>query len=262
VTDLELFAIQFEDALDERGRAIGPYGAYGVAIVCTAERDALWISAEVPDAMAAELTAAFDGAPRATGATEPPALERCRPILERGGRTLERSGGPSHVFPDDTLFAIEPQLASGARIERSDAATPGAREALRGANPGNWHPDEWVELLDGALGPWAIASEGELVVSICQTPRPITPRGAECGVWTRPEFRGRGHAAAVTATWADVMRPSGRHLFYCTSADNRSSQRVTERLGLRRIGWIWRLQTPRPHDDDQLHPLSAVRRAR
>jgi GNAT superfamily N-acetyltransferase len=250
VTDLELFRIQFEDMLDGRGRAIG---SYGIAIVCTAERDALWISAEVPDAMAAELTAVFDGSPRSTGATEPPALERCRPILARGGRALERNGGPSYVFPGDTRFA------SDARVERSDASTG---EALRDANPGNWHPVEWGELLDGALGPWAIAIEGELVVSICHTPRPITPRGAECGLWTHPGFRGRGYAAAVTAAWAEVMRPSGRILFYCTGVENRSSQRVTERLGLRRIGWIWRLETPRPREDPQLHPLSAVRRAR
>jgi hypothetical protein len=248
--DLALFEIQFEGSLDDRGRAID---SYGVAIVCTAERDALWISTEVPDAMVAELTAAFDGAPRSTGGTAPPALERCRPILERDGRALERSGGPSYVFSDGVRSASE------ARIERSDASTG---EALRDANPGNWHPVEWRELLDGALGPWAIASEGELVVSICHTARPITPRGAECGVWTRPGFRGRGHGAAVTAVWADVMRPWGRHLFYCTGVENRSSQRVTDRLGLRRIGWIWRLRVPRPPDDDHLHPLSALRQAR
>jgi hypothetical protein len=55
------------------------------------------------------------------------------------------------------------------------------------------------------------------------------------------------------------MRPHGRLLFYCTGVENRSSQRVTERLGLRRIGWIWRLQPPRV-DDDRLHPLSSLRR--
>lgn len=246
--DLELFGIQFEDVLDGRGRTIG---AYGVAIVCTADRDALWISTEVPDERAAELTAVFDSAPRSNGANEPPALERCRPILERDGRALRRGGGPSYVFPEDTRFA------SDVHVERSDTSTAAA---LRGANPGNWHPVEWDELLDGRLGPWAVATEGELVVSICHTARPLTPRGAECGVWTRPGHRGRGYAAAVTAAWAALVRPSGRHLFYCTGVENRSSQRVTERLGLRRIGWIWRLEPPRPPDDAQLHPLSALRR--
>jgi RimJ/RimL family protein N-acetyltransferase len=144
-------------------------------------------------------------------------------------------------------------------VVRSDEP---AAPALRDANPGNWHPIEWTELLDGALGPWAIATERDLVVSICHTPGPMTPRGAECGVWTRPGFRGRGHAATVTSAWADVMRPSGRHLFYCTGAANRSSQRVAERLALRCIGWIWRLEAPRARDDADLHPLSALRRAR
>jgi len=247
--DLELFRIQFEDTLDGNGRAIAPYG---IAIVCTAERDELWIAREVPDALVAELTAAFEGAARSRVEPEPPALERCRPILERDGRAVERSGGPSYVFPDAVSFACD------VRVERSDASTA---ESLREANPSNWHPVEWNELLDGKLGPWAIATEGELVVSVCHTARVITPRGAECGVWTRPGYRGRGYAAAATSAWAAAMRPYGRHLFYCTGVANRSSQRVTERLGLRRIGWIWRLQVPRV-DDDNLHPLSSLRNAR
>lgn len=58
-----------------------------------------------------------------------------------------------------------------------------------------------------------------------------------------PEFRGKGHAAAVTAEWADLIRASARLLFYSTSGTNRSSQRVAARLGLRRIGYLWQLQS-------------------
>ena len=78
-------------------------------------------------------------------------------------------------------------------------------------------------------------------VSICHTPSHLTERGAECGVWTHPDFRGQRHAPAVTAAWASVLAPSGRYLFYSTEADNRSSQRVAARLGLRLIGWSWNL---------------------
>ena len=93
-----------------------------------------------------------------------------------------------------------------------------------------------------------MAVQGEIIVSICHTPKPLTAHAAECGVWTRPGFRGRGHAAAVTSAWADVLRPSGRYLFYSTDARNLSSQRVTRRLNLRLLGWTWRLGRTR---DDQ-----------
>jgi RimJ/RimL family protein N-acetyltransferase len=129
-------------------------------------------------------------------------------------------------------------------------------EALRIANPGNWQPVEWDELLDGKLGPWAIAVDGGRVSSICHTPRPMTERAAECGVWSHPEFRGRGHAAAVTAAWAELVRPSGRHLFYSTDETNRSSQRVAERLALPLLGWMGRAPE---EEHDHIHPLSSLR---
>ena len=148
------------------------------------------------------------------------------------------------------------EFASGAHIERSDGSN---RAALRDANPGDWLPVECDELLDGHLGPWAMATQRGRVVSICHTPGPVTPRGAECGVWTHSAFRGRGNAAAVTAAWASVMRPTGRHLFYSTDAENLSSQRVARRLNLRPLGWTWRLGRPRD-DVERAHPLSVLRR--
>jgi RimJ/RimL family protein N-acetyltransferase len=245
--DLELLGIQREGSLDHRGRVAG---WYGVSIACAERGQALSIGAEVPDALAAELAAAFDRAPHSSSPSEPPpALELCRRILAVGDPSLASSAGPSF------LIEAETPLASGAHVERSDASSG---EALRNSNPGNWQPIEWNELLDGRLGPWTIAIEGALVVSICHTPRPVTARAAECGVWTHPAFRGRGHAAAVTSEWARVMRPSGRYLFYSTDAENRSSQRVAERLHLRPLGWTWRLGRAREHDGAGVHPLSSL----
>ena len=51
-----------------------------------------------------------------------------------------------------------------------------------------------------------------------------------------PTRAGRGFAAAATAGWAMSPSLGGRTRFYSTSATNRSSQRVTERLGLRYLG--------------------------
>jgi hypothetical protein len=245
-TDLELLAIQAERALDPEGRLADQYGA---TIACAPGAHALWIGTEVSDAAAAELAAGFAAmGPARDPAEPPPALELCARILERG-RAIERSAGPSFVFPDAA------PSSTGIDVERSDGPR---REALRDANPGNWLPIEWDELLDGRLGPWAMVLDGERAVSICHTPGPVTPRGAECGVWTQPGFRGRGHAAATAIAWATILRPTGRALFYSTDADNRSSLRVAERLQLRPIGWTWRLRAPDP-GGGAVHPLSSLR---
>ncbi|MEO3803255.1 hypothetical protein [Nonomuraea sp. B1E8] len=65
----------------------------------------------------------------------------------------------------------------------------------------------------------------------------------EIGVIWRLDDRGRlpgpGLAAATTAAWAGLL--PGTRLFYSTSADDHSSRRVAARLGLRSIGWLWKL---------------------
>src|SRR5262245_29448064 len=89
--DLELLAIQAEGALDPAGRVAG---RYGVTIACAPGAHALWIGAEVPDAAAAELAAAFAAAaPAHDPAETPPVLDRCRRILE-AGRAVECRAGP------------------------------------------------------------------------------------------------------------------------------------------------------------------------
>jgi RimJ/RimL family protein N-acetyltransferase len=239
---------QAEGTFDHRGRVVG---WYGVTIACSADDQALWIGADVPDALATELAATFDPAPASMAPAQP--LELCRRLLDGKGPPLPCRAGPSF------LIEAAPQLWSGLRIERSDASTG---DALRNANPGNWHPVEWGELLDGRLGPWAIAVEGGLVVSICHTPGPVTARGAECGVWTHAAFRGRGYAAAVVSEWAAILRPSGRYLFYSTQADNLSSQRLARRMQLRPLGWTWRFGHATHAEDDGMHPLCTLRRSR
>lgn len=245
---LELLGVQAEAALDGRGREID---VDGITIASCEDGQMLWVGAEVPEAVATDLRATFDGAARSTDPPEPPAaLEPCRRILERVDGPVRRDVGPSYLFAADTQFA------SGVAIVRSSSE---GRNALRGANPGNWHPIEWDELLDGRLGPWAIAIDGGVVVSVCHTPRPLTARAAECGVWTHPRFRGRGYAAAVASAWAPLVRAPGRYLFYSTDAGNVSSQRVARRLDLELLGWTWRLRRVRDDRDHRIHPLSSLR---
>lgn len=245
MTDLDLLKIQAGMSLDARGRYAG---LFGVTIAVAPQGEAIWIGAAVPDDLAAGLTAIVVPSPRSIDPSNPP------PALDAGERAIEaamgvrtaRHAGPSYVFPPHVRFDSSVEIVrSGTQV------TPD----LRLANPGNWPPIEWDELLDGRLGPWAmVVSSGE-VLSICHTPLPTTGAAAECGVWTRPDARGRGLAAATASAWAEVLAPTGRHLFYHHDADNLSSQRVAQRLRLRPIGWIWRVAVD--EHAGGAHPLSS-----
>ena len=111
---------------------------------------------------------------------------------------LAQGSGPSYLIQEDVSFPATAPLA------RSDAKNLGH---LRAANPGNWGDDEWQDLLAGRLGAWVMARHADRVISICHTPV-SNARAAEPGVWTHPDFRGRGLAATTTAAWAALMRPT------------------------------------------------------
>ena len=230
-SDLDLLQIEMEIwSTDDRQRINGP----DLVIASSSIGSAAAFSTAVPDDLAAELVKIVTDAPPMRDLSSPPmVLEHCRRLLEdRLGRIeLRPASGPSYLIPETVTFRSELSLV---RSDGNDVAV------LRGANPGNWGVQEWEQLLDGLLGPWVVAMHNGEVISLCHTPA-SSARGAEAGTWTRPEFRGQGHAAAVTAAWAALMRPSGRVLFYSTSRTNVSSQRVAARLGLRPIGWLWQL---------------------
>lgn len=245
VTDLALLELQAEMAMDDRRRLAG---ICGVTIAAAHDGHTVFIGSAIPDTLVPALVDAVDASPRAAAPDrEPPALGACRDILAAWCAPLSLAAGPAYLIQPDVRMATRTDIA------RSDAS-PGRR--LRSLNPGNWDHEEWGELLDGDLGPWTMAVVDGSVVSICHTPRRMTERAAECGVWTDPAARGRGYAAAVTAAWADILRPSGRNLFYSTDAQNLSSQRVAARLQLRPLGWTWSLTSATLGQHAHRHPLS------
>jgi RimJ/RimL family protein N-acetyltransferase len=245
LTDLELLELQAEMSMDDRRRLAG---TCGVTIATARDGQTLVVGSEVPETLVPALVDAVGTSPPASAPdTEPPALAACREILEPSCAPLSLDAGPSYL--------IEPAVRREPRTEIARSDTP-VSGRLRRLNPGNWEREEWNELLDGTLGPWAMALVDETIVSICHTPRRMTERAAECGVWTHPDYRGRGYAADVTATWAAILRPSGRALFYSTDALNLSSQRVAARLRLRPIGWTWSLSRATVGRRDDRHPLS------
>jgi RimJ/RimL family protein N-acetyltransferase len=220
------------DLLWRREAAAGPE----LVLACARDGVRLRLGRRVPPYAARALNAAVDGVPASVDQeVAPPQLERCRVLLEDAVGApvrLAPASGPSYLIPSDVVFR-----ETGAELVRSDNAE---LVRLRAANPGNWDPDEWQELIAGRLGPWVMARHGERIISICHTPVSNLV-AAEAGVWTHPDFRRQGHAAATTAGWAALIRPTRRWLFYSTSRSNRASQGVAARLGLRRIGYLWQL---------------------
>jgi hypothetical protein len=251
-SDLALLQVHAGMGLDECGR-IG--GQWGITIAAAGEGQLLFLGADLPQPLADALQAAFAAtAGPGDPAVAPAALAACERLLvdhADADAPLGRASGPCYLIPGDARFT------SAAELTLSTAARQ--REAVRGGNPGNWLDDEWDDLVDGKLGPWAMATIGGRVVSICHTPRSMTNDAAECGVWTDGAFRGQGHAAAVTAAWTNILAPTGRRLFYATDWTNRSSQRVAARLDLRRIGSLWTLAKPREIAHPNRHPLSKPR---
>jgi len=83
--------------------------------------------------------------------------------------------------------------------------------------------------------PWCIAYCGGEVASVAFASR-LTCERAALGVATAPAFRSRGLAASAVAAWTWHPELANRVLDYSHSRDNRSSERLTERLGLRFVG--------------------------
>ena len=175
----------------------------------------------------------------AIGAQEPPwrkpdVLPRClgkfidllstsQPVATVAPHVIYRL--PNHLEYEHTATIVRGDCAEGAAMlaRFAERGLPQAMLAAGFKGVG----DFWE--------PWCVAVEHDEIAAIAFAAR-LGDNGAEIGVYTFPNFRSRGFAAAVTASWSSMPRLDGRALFYSTARSNRSSQRVAARLGLRMIG--------------------------
>jgi GNAT superfamily N-acetyltransferase len=217
---------------DERGRLVSERiddGAPAPHVVVVAARSALVVrfGVNVPDEVCVtveQLLAGDVGAP-----SFPWQPTDSRDILEHLERTLgpcELAGGPSYVIPKGISMPLT------CDIETYDGLDS---ERLRGRIP----DDDLAQ----TIGPWAVVLVDGVVASKCSTSR-SSPVGVEAGLFTYPEFRGRGFGAAATAAWAKLV--AERTVFYYTWATNTSSQRVMERLAVPPFAWWWKIQPATP----------------
>lgn len=163
------------------------------------------------------------------------------------------TGGPTYIVPTDLQQPVSPAIDGLSLLLISSSSQVGALEGqFKLQRPDTWEPNEWKHLIEGRLGPWAMAvrrlgpssveaaSVDAEAVCICFSARRVH-RAAEAGIWTREDFRGKRLAPTVVATWAAAERSHKDILFYSTGSDNIASQSVAHRLGLCPLGWIWKL---------------------
>ena len=173
----------------------------------------------VPDDLARELAAIVGHEPaRGDGLVVPAALRATlRAALARHAPIKEEGGGPAYRFPESIA-------QPGDAVEVTDANLALVRDT---------HP--WLYRDLSTFGPCFAVLEDGLAASICFSSR-IGARALEAGLFTLPEYRGRGYALAVTAAWGAAVRASGRVPLYSTAWENVASQAVARRLGLRMFG--------------------------
>lgn len=216
----------------------------GVRILQAADsgRRDLLPGSQLPDEALASITDLVRDAPPGTLPRDA-LLDAVRPAVA-DGRAPRFEGLQVHVFES---VPPAPAAPPGTRIVTSadGAVSPGALGC-----PRSWEPAEWEQLLGSRLGPWAAVVDGDRVLALCHTPKPILQLAAECGVWTDPSRRGEGFATAATAAWARLVADAGRHLFYCHHWRNEASAGVARRLGLRHVGSEWMVSAePWPEGD-------------
>ncbi|ONI75976.1 hypothetical protein BWI15_08460 [Kribbella sp. ALI-6-A] len=188
-------------------------------------------AAEVIDAL--DLSVAGDFSPE----IEPTVVTQVKNcLLDRTDppSTLSVAGGPSYVFPS----SVEAPHVGLPIVVSDDAGISAAQRFVR---PDNWEVCEWKQLICGEIGPWAMAVNDLEPVSICHTPT-STPKSAEAGIWTRPDHRGAGLAAAATVAWWKLERRCREVIFYSTGRDNFASRSVAAKLGLLPLGWLWTIR--------------------
>ena len=143
--------------------------------------------------------------------------------LRRHGSVVEDYRGPAYVFPTpiprvDGVVKLTPQYAS--RLHPS----------LVTLAPQLIHTQPCLAVVEAGRA-----------VSVCYSAR-TGPRGAEAGVETAPEYRGRGHALRATAAWARTVQQQGLLALYSTTWENAASLAIAKRLGLRLYGEDWHVR--------------------
>ena len=165
---------------------------------------------------------------RAPGAS-PRFAEAYREIVGASEPLTTRNHGPIHRLPRGTHWPGAANIVCHGTPEGNALQARIVRDGM---------PREMIEAgftdLSHFWEPWCVALAGDGIAAIAFAARKSL-LAADVGVYTIEAHRGRGLAAAVTATWSTLL-PRQPALFYSTTRDNDASRRVITKLGLPFVG--------------------------
>jgi GNAT superfamily N-acetyltransferase len=177
-----------------------------------------WIRHDVDASLVDELRRSARQSPAMT-------LWQSIPLVRANSLRHSPAGVRSSVCGQGLTSTAPPDLAQMAAAVR---ITPANVELLT-PYLRDWHVD-----VDAGV-PMAASLHDGMAVSVCCSAR-VTDRAHEAGVYTHPEFHGRGHASRAVAEWAAAVWQSKCVPLYSTSWENRPSQALARRLGLVQFG--------------------------
>jgi RimJ/RimL family protein N-acetyltransferase len=181
---------------------------------------------DVPEALRLEVDAVCRVEPVAVDLeAEPQMRTAIRAALERHAPITEEWRGPAFWLSETTLEPRDAVLVTEANAHVLERHFP-------------WKLTSRNSFKTGVLT--ASLERGD-AVSICFCAR-LTQRAAEAGVETVESARGRGHAVAAVAVWAQAVRARGLMALYSTDWDNLASRSVARKLGAVLYGEDWSLQ--------------------
>jgi hypothetical protein len=168
--------------------------------------------------------------PLCTRDSEPVQLERYRALLAQDAPASEPEIAFAYDLPNGTPFFSDVRIVRSGTTDGDALLSDYARSGVLLGLQEMGFKDKgefWA--------PWCVAFEDGQAAAIAFAAR-LGARGAATGVATAKAFRGRGLAAAAVAAWSAHPDLKNKTLGYSHNRQNVSSQRVTERLGLRFIG--------------------------
>lgn len=188
-----------------------------------------WIAATINADIGRELKALVAEEPALAPGRSPVAAERYLALLA----AKEGHAGLSFLLPHAT-----PPPGSAQTIS---SGTPAALE-LEARLQRDGMPADLLALNFREVGdlwpPYCLMIDDGRIAALAFTAR-LGARGAELGLVTAPDFRGRGLAGRAVAGWSALPDLRRLTLFYSTSDTNLASQRVAAKLGLPFIGPTW-----------------------
>lgn len=194
----------------------------------------LWLAEALESSLAQALNLLARDEPPLIPGRPPAGAERYLSLLAAYG-PIRAHGGLSFLLPQALPAPGDAQTVA------SDSA---AAQAIEGRLARDGMPPELLALNFRSVAdlwpPYCLVMEDGRIAALAFTAR-LGARGAELGLVTLPEARGRGLAAQAVAGWSALAELRGRTLFYSTSAGNRASMRVAAKLGLPFIGPTWEI---------------------